>query len=80
MRKISYEKLKECRSERVRALLAVENTFQGRAAGRRFRDPEKEKLLAEQDRARMRRYIESGKLEVTGPRKWKWRIDIGKSP
>ena len=39
-------------------------------------EPEREQLFVELDRARRERYIASGKLQILGPRLWKWRIDI----
>lgn len=74
MRKIKYEDLKKEKKERFAELIALENRFEGRAVGRRPRDPEKEAVLIRLDKARMKRYIESGKLEILGPRHWRWHI------
>ena len=78
MRTLDYEEWKRRKHARFRAVIALENTFEGRVPGRRPRDPEKERILARLDLARKRRYIESGKLEILGPRHWKWRIDFPK--
>lgn len=67
MRKIKYEDLKREKKERFRELIDLENRFEGRVAGNRPRDPEKEKVLIKLDKARMKRYIESGKLEILRP-------------
>ncbi len=79
MRRIKYEEWKESRQAVFDKLVDVENSFEGRAAGRRPRDPEKEKILMEMDRARRERLIESGKLEMTEPRRWKWRVSLPES-
>ena len=76
MDRIDYNEWKRQRPRFRRILLDLENTFQGRAPGNRPRDPEKEKLLARLDRARFQRYLKSGKIEILGPRRWKWRIDF----
>lgn len=76
MKSIDWKLWKKERAARFRRAIELENSFHGRAAGRRPRDPEKEKLLADLDKARWKRYIESGKLEALGPRKWKWRVDF----
>jgi hypothetical protein len=52
--------------------MELERSFNGRAAGNRPRDPVKEKRLAAMDRRRLDRYIECGKIEIIGPRKWIW--------
>lgn len=80
---IDYDKFKRQKKARWKAALALENTFRGHAAGRRPRDPEKEKLLTAMDRARLARYIETGKLRILGPRHWEWRIgrpDLANKP
>ena len=76
MKTVDYQDWKREIARRQRRILAVESKFQGRAPGRRPRDPEKEKLLARLDRARFQRYLKSGKIEILGPRRWKWRIDF----
>ena len=76
MRSIDFEQWKRDKVARRAAVLAVDSRFQGRAAGRRPRDPKKEKILLEMDIARRERYIQSGKLEIISPRRWKWRIDF----
>lgn len=76
MRKIDYEEWKQRRPALREARLRADNRFEGRAAGRRPRDPEKEKVLAELDKARRARYIASGKLKIVTPRVWEWRIDF----
>ena len=79
MRRVNYEEWKKSRRVVFDRLLEVENRFQGRAAGRRPRDPEKERILVEMDRARRDRLIESGKLEIVEPRRWKWRVNLPES-
>ena len=74
LKRIDYREWKKRKSEMFDKLLELENTFQGRAVGRRPRDPEKERILTEMDRNRRNRLIESGKLQIVGPRHWKWRI------
>lgn len=54
----------------------VENAFSGPRVGNRPRDPEKERVLIALETARRNSYIESGKLQILGPRLWKWRIDF----
>ena len=78
MRTIDYEEWKKHKRSLFRKAIALENIFEGHAPGRRPRDPEKERVFARLDLARKRRYIESGKLEIVGPRHWKWRIDFRK--
>jgi hypothetical protein len=74
MRKITLEELKQRREEAFDRIVKLENSFVGHASGNRPRDPEKEKLLIEMDKERLRQYLESGKLQIISPRKWKWRI------
>jgi len=76
MRVIDYNQWKENRKRRFAASIEMENTLIGRAPGRRPRDPEKEEILAEIDKARRKRYIESGKMKMIGPRHWIWRVDF----
>ena len=38
-------------------------------------DPERERLFVELDKARWKRYLESGKIEELGPRQYRYRID-----
>jgi len=78
LKEISYKNWKQRKSEIFRQLVIMENKFQGRVPGNRPRDPEKEKVLTQLDKARMARYIESGKIEILGPRLWKWRVDYKK--
>ena len=80
MRSISYEQWKEKRRSSLAAAVLVENAFTKRVAGERERDPEKEKLLIRLESARRQRYIESGKLQILAPRKWRWRIDFKTRP
>ena len=79
MRRINYEEWKKSRHVVFDRLVEVENRFHGRAAGRRPRDPQKEKILMEMDRARRDRLIASGKLEIVAPRRWKWRVNLPES-
>ena len=76
MRTVDWREWKERRKTWRSRSLAIENRFVGRAAGRRPRDPEKERVLTQLDVARWKRYLESGKVEILGPRLWKWRIDV----
>lgn len=79
MRTVNYAEWKLQLKSRRKRLLALEQTFKGHAPGNRPRDPEKEKLLARLDIARFERYLATGKIEIIGPRHWKWRVDFGKS-
>lgn len=74
MRRVNYEEWKKRKHEFIEKLIEVENTFHDRVPCNRPRDPEKEKIAIEMDKARKARYIASGKLTILGPRKWKWRI------
>ena len=78
MRRIDYKEWKSRKPEIFRKLIEVENSFQGRVPGRRPRDPEKEQVLLRLDKARLARYIETGKIEILGPRRIKWRVDFRK--
>lgn len=75
----SYENWKRRKPEFRRVMLRLQNKFEGHAPGNRPRDPEKEKLLTRLDIARFERYLATGKIEIVGPRHWKWRVDFGKS-
>jgi hypothetical protein len=57
-------------------LYVLEEKYQSRAPGRRPRDPEKERILTQLDRARWQRYLDSGEVQIIGPRLWRWRIDV----
>ena len=76
VKRIDYSDWKKRKRLMFDRLVALENSFEGRAVGRRPRDPDKEKILIEMDRNRRRQYMESGKLEMVGPRRWKWRVDF----
>lgn len=76
MRVVDYSAWKQKRRDLRAKLLELENSFEGHAPGRRPRDPEKEKFLSERDIARLKRYKETGKLQIIGPRHWRWRIDL----
>ncbi len=76
MRVVDYAEWKKKRRELMTRLLPLENTFEGHAPGRRPRDPEKERVLTQLDKARWRRYIDSGKVQIISPRLWRWRIDV----
>jgi hypothetical protein len=75
MKRVDYQDWKREIAKKRRRLFVLEATYTGRAAGRRPRDPEKERVLTQLDIARWKRYIESGKVQIIGPRLWKWRID-----
>ena len=79
MKTVDFNKWKEERRKRLGLLVSLENKYQTRAVGRRPRDPEKERVLLKLDLARRAKYIETGKLEILGPRNWKWRIDFKKT-
>ncbi len=74
MRTISFEEWKKQRKAKFAIAVEVENRFPHRLPGRRPRDPEKEKILIRLEKARRQRMIESGKIEILGPRHWRWRI------
>lgn len=76
MNSVRYEDWKKKRREGFLAAVAVENKFSGPRIGNRPRDPEKEQVLIRLEKARRKRYIESGKLVILSPRLWKWRIDF----
>ncbi len=78
MRTIDYAKWKLQLKSRRKRLLDLEQKFEGHAPGNRPRDPEKDKLLTKLDIARFERYLATGKIEIIGPRHWKWRVDFGK--
>lgn len=76
MRTIRYEDWKKRRREMFRTAVEVENRLGGPSGGNRPRDPEKEQLLIRLEMARRQRFIDSGKLQILGPRKMRWRIDF----
>jgi|GEM_PF-6288270 len=76
MRSIDYEDWKKRRQGQFLTAVEVENRFMGPHIGRRPRDPEKEQLLIKLEKARRQHLIDTGKLEILGPRLWKWRIDF----
>ena len=73
--KIDYNEWKEQKCERWERQVRAESDRPGRLPGRRPRDPEKERLLTEMLKARWQQLIDSGKLEVVGPRKYKWHTE-----
>ena len=76
MRCVSYEEWKKERKSKFAIAIAVDNSLPERLPGRRPRDPEKETLLIEVEMSRRQRWIETGKLEIIGPRHWKYRVDF----
>lgn len=74
MRTIKFEDWKKERKAKLAKAIEVENLLPDRLAGRRPRDPEKEEILTQLDVARRNRMIESGKLQILGPRHYRWRI------
>lgn len=76
MKSVRYEDWKDKRRAGFLAAVNVENALSERRVGRRPRDPEKERILIRLETARRERYIRSGKLQILGPRLWKWRIDL----
>lgn len=73
---IDYEEWKERRRSLASKHYKLQEKFDGRAPGNRPRDPEKERLLIKMGKARLKRWIESGKIEIVSPREWIWRIDL----
>jgi hypothetical protein len=49
----------------------IEDRIKSGRTGKRYYDPEKERLAIQLDKARWQRWIETGKLEVLGPRRWR---------
>jgi len=76
MRTINFEDWKKQAPRLLKARIKADNSMESRVPGRRPRDPEKEKVLSRLDKARWKRYIESGKIQIVSPRRWIWRIDI----
>lgn len=74
MRSINFEDWKKARKAKFRLALEVENSLSERSPGRRPRDPEKEELLIRLEKSRKEKMIASGKLEILGPRHYRWRI------
>ena len=75
MKSVNYEDWKVKRRAGFLAAVQVENALSERRVGRRPRDPGKEQILIRLETARRERYIASGKLQILGPRLWKWRIN-----
>ncbi|MEN6357723.1 MAG: hypothetical protein ABFD83_11645 [Armatimonadota bacterium] len=78
MKKVDYQDWKRRKREVFLKLIDIENKFEGRVPGRRPRDPEKEKILLQLDKARRARYIETGKIEILGPQRMKWHVNFKK--
>ena len=76
MRKIDFDEWKKQKSRVTALRLRAGSSLGDRVAGNRPRDPEQERVLSAMDKARWERYIQSGKLQILGPRLWKWRIDF----
>jgi hypothetical protein len=76
MKTVDYEEWKKRRQVRFAGAVGVENRIGGRKPGNRPRDAEKERILIRLEMARRRRFFESGKLRIAGPRLWEWRTDI----
>ena len=74
MKTVQYEDWKKKRRAGFLTAVGVENTLSVPRIGKRPRDSEKEQLLIRLETARRKRYIQSGKIEILGPRLWKWRI------
>ena len=75
MKSVCYEDWKKKRRTGFLTAVGVENSLGEVRVGKRPRDPEKEALLIRLETARRERYLQSGKLQILGPRLWKWRID-----
>ena len=76
MRRVDFENWKKQKSRVCAIRLRTDSSFEGHVPGNRPRDPDKERLLSELDKARWQRYVQSGKLQILGPRRWEWRIDF----
>lgn len=74
MRRMRLEDWKKERKTRLPIAVDVENSLPDRLPGRRPRDPEKERILIALESARLKRFIKTGKIEIIGPRHWRWRI------
>ena len=75
MRQIDFSEWRKQRSRVLHIGLHTEDAFQDHLAGNRPRDPEQERILSQLDKARWKRYLESGKIEKLGPRRYRFRID-----
>jgi hypothetical protein len=75
MRRISLEDWKKERRAKFKIAVDVENSLPDRLPGRRPRDPEKEKILIQLEKARREQLIRTGKIEIIGPRHWRWHIE-----
>ena len=76
MKRIDFSEWKKQKSRLLQIRLRTESPFEGRLVGNRPRDPEKERILSELDKARWERYLQSGKIEKLGPRRYQFRIDL----
>ena len=74
MRRMRLEDWKKERKTRLPIAVDVENSLPDHLPGRRPRDPEKEQILIALESARLERFIKTGKIEIIGPRHWRWRI------
>ena len=74
MRRMRLEDWKKERKTRLPIAVDVENSLPDRLPGRRPRDPEKEQILITLESARLERFIKTGKIEIIGPRHWRWHI------
>jgi hypothetical protein len=79
MKSIRYDDWKKQRRTKFKTAVAVENSFNEPYVGQRPRDPEKERILIRLEKARRDRLIRSGKIEIIGPRKWRWNISFRQS-
>lgn len=73
MRKIKWSEAREKQQANLRRLSRLPGWK--RLPRTRPRDPEEEKILIRITLNRFRRWLETGKLQVISPRKWRFRID-----
>lgn len=78
MKEVDYRDWKRRKKEVFAKLVDVENKSEGRVPGRRPRNAEKETVLLGLDKARRARYIKTGKIEIIGSRRIKWRVNFKK--
>jgi len=75
VRRLTPEEREEQRKRAFPRLVALENSFVGRVASNRPRDPEKERILARMDLARKENYVSSGRIVIRRPGAMKPKTD-----
>ena len=75
MRRVDLKEWKKQRSLVFETMIRTDNSFEGRATGKRPRDPEKERILSALDIARWQRWIGTGRIEVLGPRRYRLNVE-----